>query len=173
MKNIALDSSPEFYLNYIKLTEDKPLLDILAEGGISGYVNNIDKLIALKDNVYAEGKWTVKAMIQHCIDTERIFINRALRFVRNDKTDLPGYEHNDYVDVAQVDHRDVHDLIEEYKAVRKASYYFFKSLSEEELCRKGKANGLEIAVVSIGYILVGHPTHHFNILKERYFTLLD
>ena len=171
MKTTALKLAPDYYLDYIQLVADKPLMDILPTGGLDLFLKNIDELKTIGDKVYAQGKWTVKEMVQHFMDTERIFINRALRFVRKDNTTLPGYDHDAYVTVARVNDRTLEDLLEEYQAVRKASSLFFKHLTEEELLRTGNANGVEISVLSIGFVLIGHPTHHFNVIRERYMNL--
>jgi len=171
MKTVALNSSPDYYKNYINLVADKPLLEVLKTGGIGLFEDHFLELMSLGKKVYEPGKWTALEMIQHLIDTERIFINRALRFARQDSTVLPGYDHNAYVPVSRSNDRTLQDLLDEYKAVRLSSYHFFKHLNEEELMRSGKANGIEISVIAMGFVLVGHPTHHFNILKERYFGL--
>lgn len=171
MKTDVLANTPPFYHTYIKLVADQPLVELLENGGVKCYVDVFDQLVALGDKVYAANKWTVKQIIQHCIDTERIFVNRALRFVRKDATELPGYDENYFADHARVSHRSVADLLEEYQIVRQSTILFFKQLNNEELHRKGTANGGELMVLAIGYILVGHPLHHFNVLKERYFGL--
>lgn len=117
---------------------------------------------------YAPGKWTVKQVLQHLIDAERIFVYRALRFARKDATPLASFEENDYADVARVDHLNWADMLEEFRLVRKASEYFFRSLNEEELGRFGKASGTDMTVRSLGYTTIGHALHHQNVLKERY-----
>lgn len=171
MKAMAIKTSPEYYAGYIDLVDDKPLLDVLPQGGIELYLDHFDELRAIGPKVYAKGKWTINQIVQHLIDTERIFINRALRFIREDDTDLPGYDHNAYVVSSRANDLTLFNLLEEYKAVRKSSELFFRPLTDEELLRNGTANGLEISALAIGYILVGHPTHHFNVLKDRYFGL--
>jgi len=102
---------------------------------------------------------------------ELIFINRALRCIREDDTDLPVYDHNAYVVSSRANDQTLFNLLEEYKAVRKSTELFFRPLTEAELLRNGTANGLEISAIAIGYILVGHPMHHFNVLRDRYFGL--
>ena len=169
MKNTALNSAPKYFHTYINLVADVPLMEVLPSGGISLYLNEVKKLTDLGLKVYASGKWTVNEMVQHLIDTERIFVSRALRFVREDKTDLPGYDHTNYVSSSRANEQSLADLMEEYEAVRRSTLLFFRSLNEEELLRTGKVNGKEISVLAVGYILVGHPTHHFNVLMERYF----
>ncbi|KQM78273.1 hypothetical protein ASE74_14665 [Pedobacter sp. Leaf216] len=117
---------------------------------------------------YADGKWTLKEMLGHIIDTERVFAYRITCFARNEKQALPGFEEDGYVANARFAERDLEDLIEEFTALRKANLYLFRSLNEEELNRKGIASGREINVKSILFIVAGHILHHISILKERY-----
>lgn len=122
-----------------------------------------------KENfAYAEGKWTLKEMLGHIIDCERIFVYRMTCFARNEPQHLPGFEEDDYVANARFDERNYEDMIEEFAALRKANLYFFKSLNEIELDRKGIASGREITVKSILFISAGHIIHHVGVLKERY-----
>ena len=120
------------------------------------------------DYAYSDNKWTIKELLIHLIDTERIFCNRALRFARNDKTDLPGYNHDDYVSYSNAKGRTICDIYKEYNLVRSATIALFKSFSEEMLIREGTANGNKLTVLAIGYIIAGHEKHHINILEERY-----
>lgn len=117
---------------------------------------------------YAENKWTVKEVLAHVIDSERVFQYRALRFARNDNTDLPGFDQDIFVAAGNSDHRSVESLLDEYVHVRKAGLYLFENLNEEELNREGTANGARVKVLWIAYMLVGHEMHHGRILKERY-----
>lgn len=120
------------------------------------------------DYRYAEGKWTIKEIIQHIIDTERIFAYRALRFSRNDKTALPGFEENDYVDNTNANARGLQDLLTEFSAVRHSNLLFYKSLSEEQLKRVGTASNNQISVRALGFIIIGHQKHHQKVFQERY-----
>lgn len=122
-----------------------------------------------KENfAYAAGKWTLKEMLGHIIDCERIFVYRMTCFARNEQQHLPGFEEDDYVASARFAERNYEDMIEEFGALRKANLYFFKSLNEAELNRRGVASGREITVKSILFIAAGHIIHHAGILKERY-----
>lgn len=123
---------------------------------------------AKHDFSYAEGKWTVKDVLLHVIDTERIFAYRALRIARFDKTALPGYEEDDYVLTAGAQNRSLESLVEEYIAVRQATITLFGSFSSEALLQIGEASGFPISVRAIGFIIVGHDYHHAQIIKERY-----
>jgi uncharacterized damage-inducible protein DinB len=120
------------------------------------------------DYRYAEGKWTIKDILQHIIDCERIFVYRALRFARNDKTNLPGFEENDYANETDANNRSIMELLTEFSAVRNATLLFFKSLSEVQLKRIGTANNNPVSVRAIGFIIIGHQNHHINVFKERY-----
>ena len=117
---------------------------------------------------YAEGKWTIKDILQHLIDAERIFAYRALRFARNDQTPLASFEENDYVDEAHATKRSVQDLLTELAVVRQSTLSLFKSFSEEELLRKGIASNNPMSVRALGFVIIGHQNHHQRVFEERY-----
>lgn len=117
---------------------------------------------------YTEGKWTIKDIIQHIIDTERIFGYRALRISRNDTTPLPGFEENDYVDNTDANNRSIQDLLAEFSAVRHSNLFLFKSFSEEQLKRVGTTSNTAISVRAIGFVIIGHQKHHQKVFQERY-----
>jgi len=120
------------------------------------------------DYAYAEGKWTLKEMLGHMIDTERVFAFRITCFARKEQQHLPGFDEDAYVLNARFAERELEDLIEEFATLRKANLYLFKSLNEEDLNSKGIASGREINVRSILFIVGGHVIHHVGVLKERY-----
>jgi hypothetical protein len=117
---------------------------------------------------YAPGKWSVKEVIGHVIDTERVFSYRALRFSRNDATPLHGFEQDEYVAHGRFDARTVQDLVGELRAVRAASITLFEGMSVEMLSRRGVASGAELTVRAVPWIVAGHERHHIAILRERY-----
>jgi len=117
---------------------------------------------------YAEGKWTIKELIQHIIDSERVFVYRALRFARKDETHLSGFEQDDYVANDDSNNRVFEDLINEFVFVRKSTILMFKSFDDEILKTYGTASGYSQSVRALGYIIAGHQLHHTNIIKERY-----
>lgn len=117
---------------------------------------------------YAEGKWTPKEILQHIIDTERIFTYRALRISRNDKTELPGFDENAYVPPSLANQKSILQLVEEFTSLRKANIALYKGFNAEMLQRLGKASGGPISVRAIPFILLGHELHHIHIIKERY-----
>ncbi len=158
----------EYYETYIKLVGPGLMLEEL-DSSVSVLCSLLKDLSVEKaDYRYSEGKWSIKELIQHLIDTEKIFIYRALRFVRNDHQELLGYDHDDYVEQSRVDNRSIVDLLEELKLQRKLTVQFYKYLNQEELLRSGQANGSNLSVRAIGYIQVGHVLHHTSIIQERY-----
>lgn len=120
------------------------------------------------DYRYAEGKWTIKDIIQHLIDSERVFTYRALRFSRNDKTVLPGFEENDYVNNTAANKRSIQELLTELSALRHSTLLFYKSLSEEQLKRVGTASSHQISAAALGFVIIGHQKHHQKVFEERY-----
>ena len=117
---------------------------------------------------YAAGKWTLKELIQHIIDTERVFCYRALSFARNDQTPLPGFDQDVFIDNDTANERDYYDLLDEMKVLRESSIQLFKSFSKEALLRIGVASDNKMSVRALGYLFSGHQIHHINIVKERY-----
>src|SRR5215831_10775456 len=117
---------------------------------------------------YAPGKWSVKEVIGHLIDAERIFAYRALRFARNDATPLPGFDENSFVANAGFDSRSLGDLAEEFEHTRKSNIYLFKSLDGDSSLRRGVASDNRLSVRAIAYIIAGHELHHVGILRSRY-----
>ncbi len=117
---------------------------------------------------YEPGKWTIYQLIQHLIDTERIFQFRALAIARGDKTELPGYDHEAYADMSLHKTRPLNELQEELGMLRESSKHLFSSLDEKDLDLIGTANKLQIKAKDIGFLIVGHQRHHLKILRERY-----
>ncbi len=117
---------------------------------------------------YAEGKWSIKELILHLIDTERIFTYRALRFARNDKTELPGYDENLFAANSKADARTLRSLLEEYMVVRTCTVGTFINFPEDSLSSKGVASGYTLDVATLGFTIIGHEMHHMNVIRERY-----
>lgn len=154
--------------NYIKAAGDGILIEDL-EISLHDFIRFVQNIPMDKfDYRYAEGKWTIKDIIQHVIDTERIFAYRALRFSRNDQTPLPSFEENDYADNTDSNSRSIQDLLTEFSAVRHSTLLFYKSLSEEQLKRIGTASGNQISVRALGFVMIGHQKHHQKVFEERY-----
>lgn len=117
---------------------------------------------------YAEGKWTIKEILVHIIDDERIYAYRALRFARNDKTELPGFEQDDYARHSGANERDIKEILAEFATVRKATISLFNGLDGQALTRMGVASGNVMSVRAAAYHIAGHELRHINIIKERY-----
>ena len=117
---------------------------------------------------YTEGKWTIKEVLGHMIDTERIMDYRALCISRKDKQSLPGFEQDDYVQEANFKERTITNLLEDYRIVRKSTISLFKNFTENMLNQRGVANDKEVTVLALLYIITGHEMHHLKILKEKY-----
>jgi len=117
---------------------------------------------------YADGKWTIKEILAHLIDDERIYCYRALRFARNDKTELPGFEQDEYARESGANERSLEDLLTEFSIVRAATLALFASFPDEVLTRAGMASGNIMSVRAAAYHIAGHELRHMNIIKERY-----
>jgi uncharacterized damage-inducible protein DinB len=120
------------------------------------------------DSRYAEGKWSIKELLGHIIDAERIFSYRALCFARGDRTPLNGFEQDDYVAGGNFSERSISDLIEEFEHVRRANLSLFRHLNTEAWMRSGEASDNQVSVRALAHIIAGHETHHMRILRERY-----
>jgi uncharacterized damage-inducible protein DinB len=119
-----------------------------------------------------KGKWSIKEIMVHITDDERIYGYRALRFARNDHTPLPGFEQDGYIAFAGANNRSITDIMEEYEAVRRSTIALFNGLDEEALRRSGVANDSKVTVRALGYHIAGHEMHHINIIKEQYLPYL-
>jgi uncharacterized damage-inducible protein DinB len=171
MKRPESEEFPEYYKSYIDLVENA---NIIKE--MNNQVMDIQALISEipeeKENyAYAEGKWTIKEILGHIIDSERIFAYRAMRFARRDKTALPGYDENMFAANANFNKQSLYSLAHEFAIVREANLTLFKTFDEETFDLIGNANGKDVSVRAILYMIVGHATHHMNVIKTRY--LLD
>ena len=157
-----------YFSRYIELVSENNITQALSNNhkSIIAFIKSIPDHKA--EHFYAPGKWTVKQVINHMIDTERIFSYRALRFARGDAQQLAGFDENDYAAHANLKHTDLNLLAEEFDAVRKATILLFKQLEEKELLRKGSMASGTANVLSLGYTICGHAQHHLNIIKERY-----
>jgi len=170
MKSSSLQSNEyaNFYKPYIEALGEVVLMNEL-EQSLSFFIDFLKTIPSEKHEFrYAEGKWTIKDIVQHLIDAERIFAYRALRIARKDKTPLPGFEENEYVETAFANKRVMNDLIEEFITVREATISLFKTFTEEQLLQMGTASEKPVSVRAIGFITMGHQKHHEKIIKERY-----
>jgi len=169
-KDLTSSETENYFGRYITLVpEDMALLDALpySLGLLEQSLANASD--ATYDYRYADGKWTIKEVLAHLIDTERIFNYRALRFARKDDTPLAGYDHNSYADYSRANERTPTNLLDELRAVRASTIALFSSFDEAAMLRKGSANALEISVRALGFVQSGHVLHHQKILQEKYF----
>ena len=159
----------EYYRRYIDLVPDGDILSRLAEecrrtldllGGVAA-----DR----EQYAYAPGKWSVREVIGHLVDTERLFAYRALSFARRDPTHLPSMEENDWADASNASLRSLADLADEFETVRRSSIFLFAGFDDETSVLRGTASGYEFSVRSIAYIIAGHEMHHRGVLQQRYF----
>lgn len=160
--------APEYFFKYIGLTEGESIQAIIENHSkeLDDFFNSIPEDKA--GFKYAEGKWTVKQVLQHLIDTERVFVYRALCFARLQSIPLPGMDENAFAENAKLDHRSLAQIKEELIACRKSTDLFLQSLTENDCKMKGNASGKDISVNALAYIILGHLIHHKNIIEERY-----
>ena len=157
-----------YYGRYIDIVPEGNVVDLLAA--------QRDKILRLGRTLtedqgnyrYAPGKWSLKEVLGHVMDAERVFVFRALAFSRNDPQEIPGMEQDDYARAANYGDRPLREILEEYNALRDSTVHFFRSLSDDMLTRTGIASGFRFSVRSILFIVAGHELHHFRIIREKY-----
>jgi len=159
-----------YYQKYVGLVPEDEIVPAL-----DGQTDELDKLF---DGVpeekgtfaYADGKWTLKEVLSHIIDGERMFAYRVFRIARGDKTPIEGFEQDGYIENSHANRRTFSELLNEFRLLREANVLFFKNLETGDWVRTGTANNVEISVRSLAWIMVGHIRHHSAILRERYLT---
>lgn len=157
-----------YYAGYIALCPESDLFSAL-EGASSRFRHVLGGIPESKGgHRYADGKWSITEVVQHLIDCERIFAYRALRFARNDGTELHGFDENAYSPTALVDRRTLGELVAEQEAVRASTVLLFRSLTGEMLLRRGRANGNPFSVRALGWAIAGHERHHMDVIVQRY-----
>lgn len=172
MKKSSIICSPLYFESYIQQAPDVEIVEALKDSlDIRTFIPQ-SQLEASRNYAYAPGKWTVAEVLQHITDTERVFAYRALRFARNDATELPGFDENLFVENAPVAHLSIEQLLEEYSTVRQATILLYSGLTDEALLRKGVSNKNSIDVLALGFTIAGHAVHHVKILNELYFNNL-
>ena len=162
------DECAEYYHGYVDRVPEGDVLETLARQGeeFAARLRRISE--DLGDHRYAEGKWSVKELIGHLVDTERVFGFRALVFARGDRSPLPGMEPDDYVARGGFGARTIADLADELESLRRANVTLFRSFDKEVRSRRGVASGCEFTTRAVAWILAGHVTHHASVLEERY-----
>lgn len=162
------DTYPAYYENYISLikTEDLGNTFTVNEKEVQEFFASITP--ELENYAYEPGKWTIKEVLNHIIDTERIFAYRVLRFARKDAQQNLSFDQDQYVLNAELVHRSLNELVQEFTTVRQATISLYKSFSPEALERIGSTAAGNAGVNAIGFTICGHATHHINVIKERY-----
>jgi len=157
-----------YYDRYISLVPEGDVLSTLS-AQLDSTLSTLRSVSEEKAGFrYAPDKWSIKEVVGHITDGERIFAYRALRFARNDQTPLPGFEQDDYVRNATFDDCKLSDLVDEFEHVRRGNLLMFRHLDKEAWTRRGTASDAEISVRALVYILAGHELHHMKVLKEKY-----
>ncbi len=174
MNNLQTIARPEkneyaaFYETYISLIKSDDILSVLKQNKIETQ-NILAEITEEKAHFrYAENKWSIKELVGHIIDTERIFAYRALRFARNDQTPVEGFSQDPYIKNADFDNCRFTDLIAEFAFVRDANILMFQNFPDKAWTRTGTASENLVSVRALAYMIAGHELHHVNILKERY-----
>lgn len=168
MPKPQLHTVPDWYHKYILAVPEEDLITAF-ERHQKDLVTALQNLPSEKwSHRYAACKWSIKEVVQHIIDAERIFCYRALCFARHEKASLPGFDENDYVAASGADARTEASLLKELKSIQQSAALLFASFTEQQLSQTGVANGNTISVLAIGFITVGHALHHLNIINERY-----
>ncbi len=162
------DEYPPFYAGYVAQVPDGDVVEALIGGAEIAAALLHDVSDAAAERAYAPGKWTLKEVLLHCADAERIFAYRALRIGRGDATPLPGWDEQAYAPVSGANGRALDSLMNELESVREASVTLFEGLPEEAWSRSGNANGKPITVRALAWITAGHLLHHLGVIQERY-----
>ena len=163
-----LQRVPPFFHGYINETSEEDIMQAL-QNSTKDFLSFLKAIPAEKyDYRYGEDKWTVKELLQHVIDTERVFAYRALRFARKDNTPLPGFNENLFAKNSKAENRKWEDMVNEFTTLRKANEMMFASFDEEQLESSGVSNNNPVYVLAMGFICAGHVNHHKQIIKERY-----
>jgi len=160
---------PSYSQTYIDTVQGGDILKAFSEQ----LETTVNLLAKVDDQVagtfaYAPGKWTIKQILGHIIDAERIFAYRALRISRNDSTPLPGFEQDDYVSFAGSNECSLASLLDEFKVVRHSTIALFRNIPQDAWLRKGTANNHDVTVRAIAFQIAGHEAHHAKILREKY-----
>jgi hypothetical protein len=157
-----------YYERYISLVADSDIIGVL--GAQPTRLQDIFTAMPEEkgDFRYAEGKWSIKELLGHLIDGERMFAYRTFRISRGDETPIEGFEQDGYIENAHSNDRSFADLLEEFSLLRRANMIFFKNLTDDAWLRVGTANKVKISVRALIYIMAGHIEHHFEILRDRY-----
>ncbi len=168
MPRPELSRVPVFYHKYIEQVDGDDLNEILSKQSImfTSFLNELPK--EKRDYRYGPDKWTIREVVQHIMDAERVFAYRALCIARGEKQSLPGFDENQYADNALCANRKWTDMTDEFRAIRRSTELLFASFNTAQLEATGTANNWPVYVLGIGYMTAGHAQHHLNIIRERY-----
>ncbi len=174
MKKSDITKMPEYFDRYINLADDLPVVESLRVSLQELDQAPIDLWKALGDKVYAPGKWSVKDLLQHCIDTERVFAYRITSIARGDKQKMLPYDEEVFAKNAEANRRTLDDLMEELILIRKATIKLVESFTPAMLQQDGNGfNGMTYSPLALGFMLAGHQRWHFKVLEERYYPLIE
>lgn len=174
MRKSDIQKMPPYFDRYIHLAADVPLIEALQISLQELERAPVATWKALGDRVYAEDKWTVKDILQHFIDTERVFVYRITAIARGDKQQMIPFDEDAFAQNTTARSRDVDDLLAELMLVRKGTIAMYKSFNNEMLHRQGRGAGeMYYCPLSLGFMLAGHQRWHFRVLEERYYSLLN
>lgn len=163
-----VEEYPVYYQIYFDQISNTPLLDLLESNRVE-MLSWVDQLKEEKgDYRYQEGKWTIKEVLYHIMDAERIFAFRALSFARKETTPVPFYDHNAYVDQLDIDHLSLKEIMIEFDALRKSSIALIRNLKDAALMATGMVGEFPLSTRGAGYIIAAHAHHHLNIFKQKY-----
>jgi len=168
-----LHSLHPLHERYIRLTEELPVIEALQKHSDLFTAEDKRILEQLGDRTYAPGKWNVRDILQHLVDTERILSYRAVCIARNDQSAFPGFDENSYSKYTEVQRRSVAEMLEEFDLVRRSTIRLFQSFTNEMLQRTGTCSDIPVSVLALGFLLSGHPVHHVRFLKDHYFQLVS
>ena len=162
------DEFASFYAGYIGQVPDGDIVEGLIGGAeiAAALLSDLSEEVASK--AYAPGKWTLKEVVLHCADAERIFSYRALRFARGDSTVLPGWNEQTYAPLSGAAVRSLESVLDELQSVRESSVTLFSGLPSEAWTRRGSANNYEVSVRALAWITAGHLLHHLGVIQDRY-----
>ncbi len=164
----AADEASEFYRGYIASVPEGDLIDhfVRQTDEVRALFSSLSEEAALRR--YASGKWSIKEILGHIIDVERVMDYRLLRISRGDATPLSGFDHDAYVPAGRFDRRPLGSLIEEHAAVRGATLALLQSLDAEDLAHRGTSNNFPVTARALAWIIPGHEQHHLSVLREKY-----
>lgn len=172
MRKSDLKEKPVHYWDYMQLVEDLPLKAAMDKHLANIQNLNLSALKELGDQTYAPGKWTVKEILQHIIDWERIFSYRSLIYVREDENRTPGHDQDILAANSKANQRTLENIIDDFIIVRSSTISLFQTYDQEDLMKMYHYYENQMSILALGYSIVGHQMHHFNIIQERYLPIL-